>query len=624
MPSAALPSDEASRLASLHRLDILDTGPDVIYDAFVDLACSVFDAPIAAVSLVDADRQWFKASRGLAEQETPRDVSFCGHAILQPDQTLVVPDAALDGRFADNPLVTGAPGIRFYVGVPLTDRDGHALGTLCVADYKPRTVDPEMVRKLRHIATGATAALQLHGCVQELDRLAYTDPLTGLVNRAAFDRHLAASGTNRDGKRRGRGGDALLMLGLDGFKGINDLFGHLGGDAALREVAQRLQRVARGGDFLARLGGDEFALVCKDVASPQAAMAIAVRIHAAMADTFRIEGQVVPLRTSIGIAFQPRHASDPEGWVRAADAALADAKAAGRGLTRLAQPGGSGTVGAPPAPGRMTLRNLMREALLQAGREPFHLNFQPILDLASGQVTTFEALVRWTRPDGQRISPGVFVPVAEEAGLVAHLDRWVLRTACATAMRWPKPWAVSVNLSPAGFALLDMVELVRETLAETGLPASRLKVEVTETMAIPSPEQLATALRGMRDLGVAAAVDDFGSGHASLAYLRRYPFSVVKADQSLLVGLGTDAQALPVLRALVDLSRSFGLPVVTEGVETEAQLRIVQELGVERVQGYLLGRPVPESEIEATAHAAEARLAHALSRPEPADALVAA
>ncbi|MFC0385106.1 putative bifunctional diguanylate cyclase/phosphodiesterase [Muricoccus vinaceus] len=611
MIPAPMPRDERERIAALRRLDILDTAPDAVYDAFTELARSVCGTPIAALSLVDTDRQWFKSVLGLPLQQTSRDHAFCAHAIMRPDHVMVVPDALLDDRFASNPLVTGMPGIRFYAGAPLLDRDGFVLGSLCVIDREPREVDRDMVAKLAQIAAGASATLQLHGCMRELSRMALVDPLTGLANRAAFDRRLEESCA-------GTGSAALLMFDIDRFKGINDLFGHPGGDRALCEVARRLRAVARAGDMVARFGGDEFAILCGEGASVDAALAIAGRVHAALADTFQIDGQVVPLRTSIGVAVAPRHASGAEELVAASDAALYAAKRAGRGITRLALSPEAPAERAPvDIAGRMTLHNLLREALLTAGCNPFHLHFQPILDLPSGRVMAFEALVRWTLLDGQRVAPSDFVPVAEQSGLVPHIDRWVLMQACRAACSWPEAWAVSVNMSPATVALLDVVELVQEALAVSGLPPSRLRLEITETMQVPNPQRMSEAMQALRALGVTVALDDFGNGYASVTNLRRFPFNAVKLDRSLTAGLGTDRQALPVVRAMLDLTQALGLRAVAEGVETDGQFRLLHGLGVSRMQGFLFGHPVPEEEVVQTASEAETLLA-ALLRPEGA------
>ena len=638
MAPAPMPHDERDRVAALRQLDILDTAPEALYDAFTDLARSLFGTPMAALSLVDAERQWFKSAIGLPAQHAPRDTSFCAHAILQPDRVMVVPDALLDARFAANPLVTADPGIRFYAGAPLRDRDGFVLGSLCVLDRQPREVDADLLNRLAQIAAGASATLQLAGCLRQLGRMALIDPLTGLANRAAFDRRLdevCGAGGTAD---RGHPGATLLMFDLDGFKGINDLFGHPGGDRALCEVARRLSGVARSGDMIARFGGDEFAMLCAGELTGDAALAVAARVHAVLADTFHIDGEVVPLRTSIGAAMLPQHAGGPAALLAAADAALYVAKRGGRGVTRLAQapgapvseasvseasvseasvseapvwdaPVSAAVSEAEPGPvGRLTIQSLLRDALRPGGRHPFDLHFQPILEVASGRVRAFEALLRWTLEDGQRVSPADFVPVAEECGLVGHLDRWVLFRACATARAWPEAWCVSVNMSPATVALIDVVELVGDALAAAGLAPGRLRIEITETVKVADPARLARAMRGLRDLGVAVSADDFGSGYASFASLRQFAFDTVKVDRSLVAGLGTDPKALPVLRALIGLTQALSMPAVAEGVETAEQFHLLHALRVSRVQGYLFGRPVPAGELFRSARMAEARL----------------
>lgn len=621
MPAATLPPDEPDRLAALRRLGLLDTEADVVFDALTELARSLAGTAGAAVSLLDADREWFKSVRGLDLRELPRDASFCAHAILQPNQALVVEDATRDPRFADNPLVTGEPGIRFYAAMPLADDAGHALGVLSIFDRQPRAADAQLLRRLEQVSRGAAAALNLYGAVQGLGRQPTVDGLTGLANRATFDRVVAEACAEARGPEGN--GAALLFLDLDGFQGLNDVFGHSGGDRILQEVARRLHIVARAGDLVARLDADHFALLCRGLTSPKAALAVATRVHAAMADPFRLDSQTVRLRASIGVACVPRHAEDAEALVREADAALYQAKQAARSTTRMAGPTSGGAPDGPAVLGRLTLGGLLRDALLPPGREPFHLHFQPILDLRTGKTTTFEALVRWTLPDGRGISPSDFVTAAETAGLVAHLDHWVLRKACATAAHWPEPWGVSVNLSPAAFALLDVPALVRDAVAGTGLPPARLRLEVTETMRIPDPNRMSEAVHSLRALGITVAMDDFGSGYASLSRLREYAFDAVKLDRSLVTGLGTDTQALPLLRSLRDLTRHLGIRVVAEGVETSAQLVTLRDLGIDRVQGYLLSRPVPDGEVATAAAIAEQRLALGLdltrpTLPEPA------
>jgi diguanylate cyclase (GGDEF)-like protein len=606
MPPAPLCPNEAERLGALYNLDILDTPPTKVFDSFVQVASGLFGVPIAAVALIDAERQWFKAVTGLPMRETPRDMAFCGYTILQPDEVFWVSDATRDSRFTDNPLVVGAPAIRFYAGAALVDQDGHAVGSLCVIDTRPRRPDPGKLKQLRNLATGVMAALSLHTASARLIDEAARDPLTGLPNRRAFDAALRGIG---------RQDATLFMLDLDNFKAVNDAIGHVGADAALREVAARLRRVGRRTDRAFRLDGDAFAFLAKGLSDIPAAEAIAAEMQAAFAETFAIDGQAVPLRTSIGVAGMPHQARSADQLLRMADAALSAAKRDGPGTVRLGQTAGrQGRRPRETGLGRLTMKDLLREALLTPRFEQFRLDFQPVVDVEHGCVATHEALVRWTLPGDRHVGPSDFVPLAEECGLISHLDRWVLRQACATASRWPTPWRVSVNISPVTIGLLDVVGLVRDTLDLSGLPHNRLVIEVTETAAALDAERMDRTLTGLRRLGVLPIVDDFGAGHASLAFLRRYAFDIVKTDRCFVDGLGTDARAVPVMEALVQLASSLDMLLVAEGVETEEQLLILLRLGVPKVQGFLLARPVPTDRIAQAAARAERKLAQIVKR----------
>jgi diguanylate cyclase (GGDEF)-like protein len=606
MPPAPLCPNEAARLEALRSLDILDTPPSDVFDSFVRIACGLFDVPFAAITLIDENRVWFKAARGAPLPEGPRDMAFCAHAILQADQVLCVPDALGDERFADNPHVTAPGGLRFYAGAPLVDDAGHALGALCVADTQPRNPDPATLSQLRDLATGVMAALRLHAALQKLSDQARRDPLTGLHNRREFDAALQVLG---------RRAATLFMLDLDDFKGVNDAFGHSGADAALREVAARLVHSGRRSDRMYRLGGDAFAFLAEGMRDPRAALSLAAAMHGALQAPFAIDGQVVPLRVSIGIAGIPLHAKTADELMRAADAALFAAKRSGRSTTRVAPLAGrSSRLAGDVGMGRMTMRDQLREALLTPRFEQFVLHFQPVVDLVQGRVATQEALVRWALPDGRQVGPADFVPVAEDSGLISHLDRWVLHQACTIAARWTARWRLSVNISPVTIGLLDLVGLVRETLARTGLAPENLVIEVTETAAVADPSRMVETINGLRALGVQPIVDDFGAGHASLAFLRRYPFLIVKTDRSFVTGLGTDPRATPVMEALVRLAASLDMPLVAEGVETEDQLMILHQLAVPKVQGFLLARPVPANRMEQTALRAERKLARVMKR----------
>ncbi|WP_052402584.1 EAL domain-containing protein [Muricoccus aerilatus] len=624
MPSAPLPSDEAQRLVALRSLDLLDTPASEVFNSFVRVASRLFAVPLAAISLVDADRQWFKATVGLPMSETSRDASFSAHVILQPDEVLWVPDARLDPRFCDNPNVLGASRIRFYAGVSLIGEDGHAVGTLSIADQTPRLLNDDEIASLRDLATGVSAAIRLHGMMRRLELDARSDPLTSLGNRREFETSLKPFGSESV---------ALFLLDLDGFKGINDVFGHPGGDLALQEVGRRLQAVIRSGDCAFRLGGDEFALICPGMASAEARFSLAERIHAAMADTFMIDGQTVPLRTSIGIAVLPDHAGSPQELVHLADVALYDAKRAGRGTTRQAGglPAGSGEApsrepglpvhGSGSGIGLISLAERLRRALVPGGSEPFTLVFQPVVALSTQRTSSLEALVRWDLgPDGA-IPASEFVTLTERLGLIAHLDRWVLAAACKAAAGWPEPWLVSVNVSALSFGLVDVVAMVEDALATSGLPAARLVIEITETAFGGDVSRAREAVEGIRALGARISLDDFGAGHGSLSTLRQLPFTGMKIDRSLVADIGTDSTAAHMVRLIADFGCALDVRVVAEGVETVEQLCAVAECGVSLVQGYLLAKPTVAGDVVTAVRDAERIVAAALAGCIPPERL---
>ena len=591
MPEVPLSENESERLAALIALGIVGTERTAEFDIFPALARNLFSTPVAAISLVEKDRQWFKASVGLDVTETSRDSSFCAHAILKPGETLCVSDATKDPRFSGNPLVVGDFGLRFYAGAPIFGPSGHPLGALCVIDREPREVSDSMLDQLRQLAIGVSSALKLHASVQELRDLAVSDQLTGLTNRAGFDRRLRDAFALRNGMPPLSVG--LLFLDLDSFKAINDSFGHGGGDAALQEVAQRLRRVSREGTTISRFGGDEFCILVEDLKSVAGLHSLSARIHAALAQPFTIEQQCIPLRTSIGVACCSTDTGDPEALVRQADAALYEAKRAGRGTTQFATPVMVHDRSAPV--GRHKIREMLHSALLPQGREPFALALQPIFHATSRHLAGFEALVRWPDVDGGVMMPSDFIPEAEATGLVVHLDRWVLDQACRLAAGWPAHLQISSNLSAANFLAGDLVGDVRATVERHGLAPDRLKLEITETVMFSHSDLVKTALTALQELGAHTILDDFGVGHASIANLRNYPFNGLKIDRSFISGIETDPRSLAFVRAIIDMARALGIKVTAEGVETEGQLRLLCGEGLSTIQGYLLGPPMTPS-----------------------------
>ena len=590
MPAALYPQNEAERVAALIALRILDTERSEAFDIFPALAKDLFGVPVSALSLVAEDRQWFKASVGLKVTELPRLSSFCAHAILNPEHTLVVADATKDPRFSDNPLVTGDFGLRFYAGAPITGPSGHALGALCIIDRKPREIVDIAVEQLRLLAVGASGALKLHGSAHAMDDLTRIDPLTGLENRASLTQRFRTRLTPHDGSiRRAQG---LLLIDLDDIRAINVLFGHRGGDTVLVEISQRLRRLATSCSAIGRLGGGTFCIVVESLDARGALQELADAVRLIFLEPFQIAGQSVLVRITIGAAVGSEADCDLEHLMLAADAALSEAKRAGPGETRFVAPGErAGDVATRG--GRRAMEIRLREALLPPGREPFALAFQPLFEAKTKALTGFEALVRWPDENGPTLQPGDFIPIAEATGLIVQLDHWVLDQACSAATAWPSSIKVSANLSAANFFAGDLVMDVRTVLDRHGLSPSRLKLEVTETVLLHDAVRVRRIIMALQALGVRVVLDDFGAGYGSVAYLRDYSFDGLKVDRSLTADIVGNTKNQAFTRAVIEMAGALGMEVTAEGVETQDQLDLLCGSDVATVQGYFLGRPMP-------------------------------
>jgi diguanylate cyclase (GGDEF)-like protein len=410
--------------------------------------------------------------------------------------------------------------------------------------------------------------------------MARHDSLTDLPNRAFFTEQLQETLAQAE---RERGSFALICIDLDRFKEVNDVFGHQTGDSLLRDVAKRLQAAA-GGVFLARLGGDEFTLIATGGAQPATAEALAERLLDAINRDAEIGGQLVRVGLSVGVAIYPMDGTDGETLQANADAALYRAKSEGRGLVRFFQPSMDEALRE-----RRALQHDLRTAL---ARGELYLAYQPQADM-DGTIIGFEALARWKHPLRGLIPPSMFIPIAEESGLIFQIGEWILREACREAASWPNPLQIAINLSPVQFRHRDLPGLVRAILRDTGLEASRLELEITEGALIGDYSRAIAVLRGLKALGARIAMDDFGTGYSSLSYLQAFPFDKIKIDRSFVSNLNRHGQAAAIIRAVIGLGRGLGLPVFAEGVETREQLRFLNREACAGVQGYLIGRPGP-------------------------------
>jgi diguanylate cyclase (GGDEF)-like protein/PAS domain S-box-containing protein len=417
--------------------------------------------------------------------------------------------------------------------------------------------------------------------------LAHYDAVTGLPNRVLFREALEHALVFA---RRGHL-LALHYLDLDQFKAVNDTLGHPVGDALLLEVARRLQGGLRETDTVARLGGDEFAIVQTAIESPTEATALASRLIDLIGEPLEIDGHQIVIGTSIGIAFAPEDGLDADQLLKSADLALYRAKADGRGVYRLFQTAMDAEMQA-----RRRIELDLRHALRNG---EFEVYYQPLVDLHLRAVSGFEALLRWHHPQRGPISPGTFIPLAEENGAIVPIGAWVLRQACAAAATWPDELGVSVNISPAQFRNRDLVAAVAAALRDAGLSPARLELEITETVMLHDTATTLETLHQLRRLGVRIAMDDFGTGYSSLSYLRRFPFDRIKIDQSFVRELGKQHDCGAIIRAVIALSHDLGMAVTAEGVETREQLSALALAGCSDIQGYLFSRPVPLRDIPA-------------------------
>ncbi|RZK96937.1 MAG: EAL domain-containing protein, partial [Methylobacterium sp.] len=381
------------------------------------------------------------------------------------------------------------------------------------------------------------------------------------------------------------GACAVLLVDLDRFKPVNDTLGHAIGDALLAKVAERLSATLRPCDTVARIGGDEFVVVQRGVTDLEETRVLARRIVDLIGRTYMIEGQLLTIGASVGVAVAPRDGTDADRLLKCADLALYRAKLEGRGAFRFFE---------AEMDARMQARRRLELDIRQAlGRREFSLHYQPQLNLENDRVTGCEALLRWTHPERGMVPPGEFISLAEEIGLIVPIGEWVIRQACRDAATWPSAINVAVNVSPAQFKGDRLVEVIVSALASSGLAASRLEIEITEGVLLQENERTLRTLHRLRALGIRVSMDDFGTGYSSLSYLRSFPFDKIKIDRSFVADITQKPDGDAVIRAIAGLGRSLGMTTVAEGVETEDQMRRIRAEGCTDVQGYLVSRPIP-------------------------------
>ena len=414
---------------------------------------------------------------------------------------------------------------------------------------------------------------------------AYVDTLTDLPNRKAYYAQLEqALNCIGQGKRL-----AVMYLDIDRLKRVNDTLGHMVGDALLKSTADRLRECVGDIGWVARLSGDEFAIVQSLFNHSEDAAVLAQRIVEAMREPFEIDGHKILASVSIGIAIAPADATELNELLKAADIALYEAKNVGRGTYCFYE---------PQLQERMQSHAQVEQDLQQAiAHGEFELFYQPVASLAENKIVSFEALLRWNHPRRGIVSPAEFIPIAEETGLIVQLGEWVIRTACAEAAAWPDDIQVAVNLSAAQLSNKNLANVIVGAVAAAGIPPSKLELELTKSVLIQNTSATKAKLKSLHELGIQFAVDDFGTGYSSLSYLLSFPFHKIKIDRSFITGLADNESSRAIVRAIGDLAQNLNMRVTAEGIETERQLQQVRKLGCTEIQGYLLSRPRPATEI---------------------------
>lgn len=484
---------------------------------------------------------------------------------------VIVPAVRQRGRWRGEASGRRRDGFTFPQEISLTATDGGSMVCI-VRDITERTYAEEQIK-----------------------HLAYHDALTGLPNRLLFKDRLtvALSHAQRDHSRL-----AVLFLDLDRFKVINDSLGHNIGDQLLQAVAARVQSCVRDSDTVARLGGDEFTLLLPSLVRSEDAALVAQKIIEAVRYPFHIEGREFFITTSIGISLYPEDGADAATLIKNADTAMYQAKESGRDNYQLF----NAFVNAK-ALQRIALEHGLRRALVN---QELMLYYQPIFDLRSGRITGMEALLRWTHPDMGSVPPAVFIPIAEATGVMVPIGGWALRTACRQAKSWHdagfRHLTLAVNLSMTQLQQVDLVERIKEVLDETGLRPELLELEITESSAMQSPETSVRTLVELKKLGIRVSLDDFGTGHSSLSYLKRFPIDTLKIDQSFVRDINADADTAAIVTAIIAMAHSLRMKVIAEGVETTEQAAFLKRYQCDQMQGYLVKPPVPASEFVELMH----------------------
>ena len=586
------PADERQTLKAVIPRESFDSLPEPELDLLTQIAADVFDMPVAVIGLTDSRQLWFKSPFAMEMPQLHHQIAFGAHAVIQPDEVLVVEDMRLDHRFHEDPLVTQAPHLCFYAGAPLVDRDGNSLGTLAVVDTQVRNFSEAQRTLLRDLSKLAISALENWNRLNRLGNLAMMDHLTGLPNRILLHDRL----DQEIRKSHGTGSPlALLIINLDRFKEVNDALGHRKGDVLLIEAARRIGECVGETGTIARLSGDEFAVILPALSGKPHIEQIAECMVQKLKRPFMLENDMAYISASIGITHYPDEARDADSLLTQADQAMNKAKGTGRDQFCFFTPSMQ-----QEAQQKLSMTNDLRHAL---ARNELEVYYQPIVELATGKITKGEALLRWKHPLRGMISPTVFIPLAEESGLIHSIGDWVFQEVTAKAVRWYKQFGrtvqVGINKSPIQLSKnAKHGEGWGDILAKLNLPVNSIKVEITEGVLLKDSPTIKMKLLNFQNNGVEVSIDDFGTGFSSLSYLKKFNVDYLKIDQSFISHLTENSTDRAVTEAIIMMAHKLGIKTIAEGVETEAQRDMLVDFGCDFAQGFLYSHAIPSIEFE--------------------------
>ncbi len=574
-PDASTTPHERERLALLSCTRLLDSGANEAFDRITRLAASLFDVPISLISLVDERRQWFKSRIGLDVRETDRGTSFCSHAIERRD-VMVLEDVRTDPRFVDNPMVTGEPFMRFYAGAPLLLPSGHALGTLCILDSRPRTFGAADCATLADLAALVMAQVELHQLAGHIDSV------TRLPNRAQMGEDLDALCTAFPGERR-----SLMLLDVMRHSQLQAAVRAVGIrplEGSLRQIAAKLRSLLPADAALYHVSETRFSFLLPGD-SVEAHDAAAARVLARMREPFTSGGITVALEARAGLVDFALERSETADVLRKATSAMHESKAKRQGYLWH---------GTCFDAAHRRAWGLLRDVSPGLLRGEFRLVYQPKLNLHTGSYAGVEALARWTHPEFGNVSPGEFIPLIEATTLIHELTPWVLDQALAQQRRWRDAGidlTIAINVSSHNLEHPGFLRMVADACHRHDVPTHRVHIECTEHSVLTGPTTQAT-LEALREMGAQVSLDDFGMGFSNLACLTSLPVQLLKIDQSLVMPIAGDTRALQLVTSLIQMGHALGYRMLAEGVETREVYDLLVNAGCDAMQGYFLSRPL--------------------------------